>query len=114
MPTIQIKSASKISESAKELIKSELGKAIEIIPGKSEQWLMVLFGHTEDLYFRGQKDSEAAIVEVGIRGKASKEDFGALGEEITRILTSNTDLKSDHIYISYTEYDTFTYNGSLL
>jgi phenylpyruvate tautomerase PptA (4-oxalocrotonate tautomerase family) len=114
MPTIQVKSAAKISDTAKEAIKSELGGAIALIPGKSEQWLMVLFGHCEDLYFQGVKNEHAALVEVGIKGHATREDFAKLASAITSTLTKHTDLESGSIYISFSEYENYGYAGSLL
>lgn len=114
MPTIQVKSAAKISDSAKELVKAELGEAIALIPGKSEQWLMVLFGHCEDLFFQGVKSTEAALVEVGIKGQATRADFAKLAAAITQTLTKHTDLQSNSIYISFSEYENYGYAGNLL
>lgn len=114
MPTIQIKSAINISDDVKELIKVDLGKAIEAIPGKSEGWLMVLFGHCQDLYFRGEKNNQAALVEVGIKGSAAKENFAKLGELITQSLTKHTDLEADGIYISFTEFENYMWNSMML
>ena len=41
MPFIQLKTNAEINENDEKLIKSKLGELITIIPGKSENWLMV-------------------------------------------------------------------------
>lgn len=114
MPTIQIKTSVKLSFNAKEQIKSELGEAIALIPGKSEQWLMVLFGTCEDLYFQGSKAPNAALVEVGIKGNASRDDFGKLGKSITDSLVNNAEIDANNVYISYSEFSNYSWNGNLL
>ena len=43
MPVIKTHSTTSIPEDARIALKSAFGKAIEAIPGKSEQWLMCLF-----------------------------------------------------------------------
>ena len=41
MPCIQIKTNLEIKAPQEQEIKSQLGHAISLIPGKSEQWLMI-------------------------------------------------------------------------
>ena len=43
MPCIQTKVSVKMTEQQEKTIKTELGKAISLIPGKSENWLMLTF-----------------------------------------------------------------------
>ncbi|MDR0951120.1 MAG: hypothetical protein LBM13_05800 [Candidatus Ancillula sp.] len=114
MPTINIHTNKKISEDTKELVKQELGKAIETIPGKSESWLMVLFDDQKDIYFKGDNQQDIAFVEVGISGHASRDNFRELGSQITHSLTQNVKIPAGNVYISYSEFDTFSWNGSLL
>ena len=56
MPFINSKVTVKMSPETKERVKSRLGEAIAIIPGKSESWLMVGFEDEYDLYFEGKDD----------------------------------------------------------
>ena len=41
MPFIDVKTSAELNSEKIEQIKSDLGKAIALIPGKSENWLMV-------------------------------------------------------------------------
>ena len=43
MPFIDSKVTVKMTEEKKEAVKAKLGEAISLIPGKSENWLMVGF-----------------------------------------------------------------------
>ena len=41
MPYIDLKTNAAVSDAQKTALKSALGQAITLLPGKSEQWLMV-------------------------------------------------------------------------
>ena len=61
MPFINSKISVKITREQEETIKSKLGKAISIIPGKSENWLMIGFEDDYKLYFKGEKFEKIAF-----------------------------------------------------
>ena len=44
-----------------ETIKKELGQAIEIIPGKSERWLMISIEPDSRMYFHGDNSKMAFV-----------------------------------------------------
>ena len=52
MPCIQTKVNVPLSAEQKEVLKTELGKAISLIPGKSENWLMLTFEDNCSIFFR--------------------------------------------------------------
>ena len=51
MPFINSRISVTMTEQQKESLKEQLVEAISIIPGKSEQWLMLEFADNCDLYF---------------------------------------------------------------
>lgn len=54
MPFINVKISENLSDTQVDNIKSRLGEAISLIPGKSEAWLMVNIQDNCKLYFKGQ------------------------------------------------------------
>lgn len=112
MPFINSKVTVKMSEAQKEKVKSRLGEAIEIIPGKSESWLMVGFEDEYDLYFQGNRDENSAFVEVKIFGSASKEAYAKMTDAISTILQEELAISKDRIYIKYEEVTDWGWNGS--
>ena len=50
MPFIHVKVSEKVTDSQIETVKTELGKAISLLPGKSEGYLMVLIAAGCQLY----------------------------------------------------------------
>ena len=53
MPFIELKTSVSISKEKEAELKSAFGEAIAIIPGKSEQWLMLNFCDEQRMWFKG-------------------------------------------------------------
>ena len=68
MPCIRVQTSCAMSETAKTNIKSALGEAIAVIPGKSENWLMVVLEDNATIYFKGNDSEASAYVNVGVYG----------------------------------------------
>ena len=112
MPYISTKTTVTINLEKREQIKKKLGKAIELIAGKSENWLMLSFDDKSTMYFKGSDAKPLAFVEVKTFGKSSKEDFSKLTKAITEILNEELNIQPDCIYVKYEEVTTWGWNGS--
>ncbi|MFT8348482.1 phenylpyruvate tautomerase MIF-related protein [Clostridium saccharoperbutylacetonicum] len=111
MPFIGSKISVKISKEKEEIIKTKLGKAIELIPGKSETFLMVGFEDEYSLYFAGEKLEKGAFVEVKIFGKASKDAYANLTAKICKIYEEELEIPQNKIYVKYEEVSDWGWNG---
>ena len=111
MPFINSKVTVSMTEEKKEAVKAKLGKAIEIIPGKSESWLMVGFEDNYDLYFKGNKDDETAFVEVKIFGSASAGVYDQMTGAICSIFNEELGIPQNRIYVKYEEVSNWGWNG---
>lgn len=109
MPFISVKTNRKINDEKKNKIKSELGQAISIIPGKSESWLMVEIEDEKCMYFRGSSSEAIAFVEIKLFGSAPASAYDKLTAEVTDIMSKNAD--SEEVYVKYEEVNTWGYNG---
>lgn len=111
MPFINSKVNVKMTNEEKDIIKTELGKAIELIPGKSEDWLMVGFEDNYNLYFKGESNDKIAFVEVKIFGSASTKAYSLLTSKICDIFNEVLLISKDKIYVKYEEVSTWGWNG---
>ena len=111
MPFINSKISVAITPEQETKIKSLLGEAIELIPGKSESWLMVGFEEEYKLYFKGDKCEKAAFVEVKIFGSANSQAFDQMTSEICKIYKEELGIPADHIYITYQGISDWGWNG---
>ena len=111
MPYIEAKFSCKLDESKIQELKTLFGKAIELIPGKSESWLMVNIEDDKNIFFKGNRDSDSAFISVAIFGSASSKAYSNLTGELCEKVSSITGIRPDRIYITYREVDTWGWNG---
>lgn len=108
MPFINVMTNSEIND--KNALKSELGKAITAIPGKSEAWLMVKLEDKADMYFKGS-DEPCAMFEISIFGSANKNAYEDLTKRICQISETYLSVSSDRTYVKYSEIDKWGYDN---
>ncbi len=111
MPCIDSKVSVKITEEQEKELKTRLGQAISLIPGKSENWLMTGFEDNYHLYFRGDNSEPIAYIEVRIFGGPNKAAFQKMTEEITKIYGDVLGIAPDHMYIKYSATPDWGWNG---
>ncbi len=111
MPFIHTMTNTTVSKEKEELLRRQLGKAIEILPGKSERWLMLALSDGCRMAFHADADSAMAMVEVSLYGQASDDAKGALTAALTDILHDVLDIHPSYVYVKYTETNDWGYNG---
>ncbi|MBE6822080.1 phenylpyruvate tautomerase MIF-related protein [Caproiciproducens sp. LBM24188] len=112
MPCIELKTNVKISPEKEEAIKSKFGQVISILPGKSEQWLMVSLEDECRLYFKGNNQTGIAFVQVNLYGKGNADAYNKLTAAITQLLNQELGISPANIYVKYEETNYWGWNGS--
>ncbi len=102
-----------ISSRREQALKERMGRAIELLPGKTESWLMLQFQDNASLYFKGSNEP-CAICQVKLFGSASEEDYANLTRALTDILQEELELDGDRVYVTYEEIGTWGWNGGNL
>ncbi|MBQ1388403.1 MAG: hypothetical protein IIY78_02140 [Clostridia bacterium] len=110
MPFINCKLNVDITKEQEIELKDEFGRAISLIPGKSETWLMVNIEPRCALYFRGSNEKPTAMINVIVYGKANPTAYDSLTARFNTILSQVCGIKD--MYVSYQETSNFGYNGS--
>ncbi|KMT20875.1 phenylpyruvate tautomerase MIF-related protein [Clostridium cylindrosporum] len=103
MPYIDSSVSCKLTCEKIEKLKSKLGKAIEILPGKSEEWLFIRFKDAETLYFQGRELDNGAVIEIKMIGSKSRSEKEALTKKICSIYNKYLGMDPKNIYIIFTE-----------
>lgn len=111
MPMIQTKTSIKITEAQELELKSRLGEAIAILPGKSEQWLMTSFEDNCRMYFRGDNSAPLAFIEVKVFGSVNPTAADKLTAKICEIFDSVLGIAPDNVYVKYEEVSLWGWNG---
>lgn len=111
MPYINTTTSKIISEQQKNELKTSFGKLIEIIPGKSESWLMLNFNDGSKMAFKGATSPDIAMIEVEIFGKANASDYDKLTQALCASVSEILDIQKDRIYVKYREVGHWGWNG---
>ncbi len=110
MPFINTKTNFEIDKNKRDKIKSEYGRAISLIPGKSECSLMLGF-ESCPMYFGGQEKDKIAFVEVKLYGSADRGAMNELTGAICDILNTETGIDRGDIYVKYEEVEVWGCGG---
>ena len=113
MPYINTITSIGINGRKQQIIKERMGKAIELIPGKSEDWLMLSIEDNLTMFFKGD-DEPCAICQVQIFGTATEDDYAALTEKLTDILYEELEIPMERVYVTYKEIPCWGWNAGNL
>ncbi len=112
MPYINLKTTKKVTAEQGVALKTAFGKAIECFPGKSEAFLMVGIEDSIPMWFRGDNSSDTAIVDVELLGDVNSSASADMTAEICNILKDILSVSPDRVYVKYTGYKDWGWNGS--
>lgn len=115
MPYIDSCFSAKLTVEKKEKIKSKLGKAVELLSGKSEKFLFIRLHDSETLYFEGNELENGAIVEIKMIGTKNRDEKDALTNRICKIYNKYLSINPKNIYVIFTEAtsENWGWNGEL-
>lgn len=111
MPFIQTKTTKTLTKEQRIRLKEAYGRAIELLPGKTEKWLMLAFEDGVHMAFHGDAQSDMAFLEVSLVGSAPDEAYDALTARLCELIGEVLDIAPDMIYIKYEECSHWGWNG---
>ncbi|MCR4611833.1 MAG: hypothetical protein K5644_08045 [Lachnospiraceae bacterium] len=112
MPFISTKTNVSVPKDKEKELKERLGEAIAIIPGKSENWLMLAIEGDVPMYFQGDDSKPVAFIEVKIFGNASSDVYKNMTKELTNIYGDILGVPADRMYIRYFGSADWGWNGN--
>ena len=112
MPYMHVRTNVGVDKEKQVAIKAAFGEAIALLPGKSEQWLMVDVEEQANLFLAGQGDRPLAMVEVELLGQSTPRAYEALTARVCEIMQEILDVAPDGVYVKYAETAHWGYNGS--
>ena len=110
MPMINSKITVSVPQEKRDVLKSEIGKAISVM-GKPESYLMLGFEDNYDLYFGGKKLEKGAFISVEVLGEVNAADSQKMSAKLCEIFQKGLGIPGDKIYITYSGYKNWGWNG---
>ena len=111
MPMINTKTTVELSQEKKDILAKEYGQAVSIL-GKPESYLMLGMEEKCDLYFAGKKLEKGAFVSVQLYGSENPQACDRMTGRICQILQDTLGIPQDKIYITYSGFQNWGWNGS--
>ena len=110
MPFIDSKVTVALTDEQKDSLTKKIGAALTII-NKPEGFTLV--GHKDNytLYFGGEKLAKGAMISVQVFGEPKPEQTNEFTAEICRIYGEELGIPADKIYINYSGFTQWGWNG---
>lgn len=113
MPFIISKVNVSISDEQKLQLKKLLGKAIELISGKNENYLMASFEQNCKIYLRGE-NQPCAFIEVSIFGTEDHVGYDKFTAAVTKIFNDVLKIPAQNIYLKFEDIIAWGVNGTFI
>ena len=95
-------------------IKSRLGKAIELVPGKNENYLLLGIEDNYHFYLRGDGEQKTAYIEASIFGNEDHVGFDAFAAETAAIFHQVLGIPTENIYIKFDDIQMWSVSGMFI
>lgn len=112
MPYIRIRSNRPLDEKTIAELQKELGKTIELFPGKTERWLMTDCEGGCALSLAGKSDLPLAMIEVELLGSSTPEAYAAVTRNLTDLMERIAGIPGNGVYVKYENLEYWGWNGS--
>ncbi|HAQ64031.1 MAG TPA: hypothetical protein DCR23_06175 [Ruminococcaceae bacterium] len=100
-----------VSEEQEKKLKTRLGRAIELVPGKSEEYLLLGFKDNCRLWLRGNSNAPIAYIEASIFGNESHAGYDKFTLAVTQIFNEILHIPPENIYIKYDDIKAWGVQG---
>ena len=112
MPYIKLTTTAKVDDESCALLKAKFGKAIESFAGKTDSWLMVAIDDGKRMWFKGDNSADTAMVEVELLGEVNARDSEKMTARVCDILQETLGISPARVYVKYTGYRNWGWNGA--
>lgn len=112
MPYFEVKTSVNVSEKTKEELYHELGRIIELVPGKSECWVMAQIQDNSSMCFAGDCSQPAAAVVLKTFGQLEAAHYELLTREICSRIGAMLGVDPKRIYVTYEPVTQWGWDGA--
>jgi len=111
VPFINIRISKTITREQELTLKNGLGKAIELVPGKSEKYLLLTFQDNVHIYLRGDDSQPVAFIEANIFGNENHAGYEEFSAAVCKLFAETLEITPDHIYINFSDIPDWSVAG---
>ena len=101
MPFIKAKVSCPVTNEQEKKLKARIGKAIGLVPGKTEAYLLLEFEQNCHLWLRGGNAEPVAYIEAAVFGNEGHAGYPAFTAEVTNAFHDVLGIEPENCYIKY-------------
>ncbi len=111
MPYVNVNVSKALTPAETDTLKREIAGIIGLIPGKTEQVLMIDIEDGKTLYYRGELQDNGAYVDARLYGRAETEDKAAFTRAMFDVLGRVLDVQKNQAFVTIQEFCNWGVNG---
>ena len=112
MPYFEVQTSSVVAQEKHTELYHELAKIMELVPGKSEKWVMVHLEDQAKMSFGGNADEPAACIVVKTFGELEDQQYTMLTGELCNSMSKILGVSPERLYVTYEGIRHWGWNGS--
>ncbi len=112
MPYFEVQTTKKVKEEKRDELYHELARIIEMVPGKSESWVMVHLEDDAKMSFGGVSSEPAACINIKTFGELEDKYYDMLTAEICKSMSSFLEIDTKRVYVVYEPVKHWGWDGS--
>ena len=114
MPFIKCKVSCEMTKAQEIELKRRFGAAIDLVPGKSEEYLLLEFEANCHLWLRGNNAELISYIEAAIFGSESHAGYQAFTAEVAKIFQEVLGIAPENCYIKYEDITAWSVGGQYI
>lgn len=107
MPFIEVNLSQELTVEQETALKTGFGALVSLIPGKSEDTLMLNFKAQSKMWFRGKNDRPTAFVHVILYGRDDQQSYQNFSDKAMELLERVAGVDPSNIYVKFEETQNF-------
>lgn len=112
MPYFEVNTSVTLDAECREALYHELGRIIELVPGKSESWVMVHVMDQSPMCFAGESGQPTAAVVLKTFGQLEDKYYDLLTREICTRIGSMLGVDPKRLYVTYEPITHWGWDGA--
>lgn len=111
MPYFEVQTSTKVKKEEQDKLYHELARVIELVPGKSEKWVMVHLEDEAKMCFAGNSQDDAACVMFKGFGELEAAQYDMLTAEMCKTVAPMLGVSPERFYVIYESTLHWGWNG---
>lgn len=104
MPFIRLTTSEEITKEKELLLKSDFGRAISLVSGKAECYLMIALHGSVAMAYQGDNETPLAMIEVQLLGESDAGELNELTAALTESVGRVLGIEPSRVYVNHSFY----------